>query len=259
MYKKISEHTAPEVDISFHRGSSIGAPVNEEWPRVLDVISIHPVGVVRAENRVDGQSRGHGGSKAGPCTRSTITTVVVFLKGDVVGIGFAGRPLLPAGGSNDIGESATLERHPSVGFPWTTEVDNALTGVGGASLDRATIKDVVRDIVLGVTTVGGDGTRPNGGDGASNDPNTGVLTKNEVNCTFNITVGVDLVTRLGEECVLVSVQADSIIALAASVSGESNGLRALAISILYINVVDGDVIGLNNQGAGVLVVGGAAG
>lgn len=171
----------------------------------LDIVSVNPVGIVGAQDGPDIEGRGQGGSEAGAGARGAVAGVVVLLEGDVVGVGLTGAPLLPAGRVDDVAEAAALEGDTGVVLPGAAEVDGALTRVGRAGLDGRVGDDVVRDVVFRVTAVGRDGTRPNRGDGRASDPDTGGLAEDEVDGTLDVAVGVDLVTSLGEQGVLVTV------------------------------------------------------
>jgi hypothetical protein len=65
-----------------------------------------------------------------------------------------------------------------------------------------------------------------------------VLPKDEINCTQDVAVSVKLVAGLGQQSILVSVKANTIVSLLGVISRKSNGLRATSIGVLDIDIVE---------------------
>jgi hypothetical protein len=64
-----------------------------------------------------------------------------------------------------------------------------------------------------------------------------VLPKDEINCTQDVAVSVKLVAGLGQESILVSVKANTIVSLLGVISRKSNGLGATSIGVLDVDIV----------------------
>lgn len=87
---RICDQGVPGDDVSFYAGSATDYHTKgTKAQKILNIISVHPVGVIRAQDSIDRQSRVHGGSKAGASTGSAIATVVVFLECDIVSVRLA--------------------------------------------------------------------------------------------------------------------------------------------------------------------------
>jgi len=84
-----------------------------------------------------------------------------------------------------------------------------------------------------------------------------VLAEDEVYGASDVAGGVYLVSGLGKERVLGAVQADAIVALLGVVGGERDGLRADAVGVLYVDVVEFGVGRVVLDGTSGLVIGGA--
>jgi hypothetical protein len=86
-----------------------------------------------------------------------------------------------------------------------------------------------------------------------------VLAKNEVDRSFNIALSVNLISNLGEESILVPVEAHPIVALLSIVGGQSNGLRSFAVSVFDIDIVKRSVLSKVDDGTSGFVISGATG
>lgn len=86
-----------------------------------------------------------------------------------------------------------------------------------------------------------------------------MLSENEVCRAEDVAFSIYLVSDLRQEGVLVAIKTDTVVALRGAVSGESNGLRALAVGVLDVDVVEFGVCCVVLYSASGLVVGGAAG
>lgn len=85
-----------------------------------------------------------------------------------------------------------------------------------------------------------------------------MLTEDEVDCSFDVALSVDLVASLSKKSVLVSVKTDTIVSLFSVVRGQSDGLRTLSIGVLDVDVVELGVCGLVDHGARGFVIGSTA-
>lgn len=82
-----------------------------------------------------------------------------------------------------------------------------------------------------------------------------MLTKDEVNGSFDIALSVELVTDLSQEGVLIPIKTNTIVSLLGAVSSQSNGLRSLAVSVLDVDVVEGCVCGFVDDCSSGFIVG----
>jgi len=86
-----------------------------------------------------------------------------------------------------------------------------------------------------------------------------VLPKDEINCTQNVAFSVKLIAGLGQESILVSVEANTIVSLLGVISRKSNGLRATPVGILDIDIVEFSIGCKVNHGASFFIIGGTTG
>lgn len=212
--------------------------------------------VVRAQDELDGQRRVPHGGVADPVARVRPGAgVVPLLKGDVVRLGLRLGPLGPARLVDVAAHLAALERDAGEVPPWAAEKDAAvldLEALGGG--DHAVGDDVPARVVLVDAPAGGDPAVAVAGDGRVCDPGARVLAKDEVGHALDVAVGVELVADLGEQGVLGAVDAQPVVALAGVVGGQGDGLVALAPEVADVEVVDGGVGRLVDEGRGPLVV-----
>jgi hypothetical protein len=84
-----------------------------------------------------------------------------------------------------------------------------------------------------------------------------VLAKDEVNSTLNVALAVDLSTGLSEKSVLVTVHANTVVALLRSVGANCESLGTLAVGVLEVDVVDLGSSSPVTESGGFIIVGSA--
>lgn len=137
-----------------------------------------------------------------------------LLEGDVARVGRARRPDAPAGRVDDARQAGALEAHARVVPPRPAEVHAAVRdGVPPGRAHLAVGDDVVRRAGVALAARGRQPAVVRGGDGRVGDPRARVLAEDEVGRALDVAVGVQLAARLGEQRVLVPVQADAVVAL----------------------------------------------
>jgi len=82
-----------------------------------------------------------------------------------------------------------------------------------------------------------------------------MLSKDVVDCSLNVALCVDLVSNLGQKCILISVKTDTVVPLASTVSGEGTGLRPFAVGVLDVDVVEFGIGSKVDDRSSVLIIG----
>jgi len=65
-----------------------------------------------------------------------------------------------------------------------------------------------------------------------------VLTEYEINSTFYVALGIDLVTNLSKESILIAIKTYTVVALLCAICRECNCLRSFTVGILDVYVVE---------------------
>ena len=82
-----------------------------------------------------------------------------------------------------------------------------------------------------------------------------MLSKDEVDSSFDVTVSVDLVACLSKKGVLVPIKTNAIVALLSVISSESNGLRALSVRVFDVDVVELSILSEIDDSTSVFIIG----
>lgn len=176
-------------------------------------------------------------------TRSTGTRVAVLLEENITSVWSASRPDGPSCWVDDIAEGRGLDGDTSIFSPWTTKVDRLGTGSGSrAGGDGALVDNVEGWVRRSGTAVSSNASVGSSGSNSRTiEPGDRVLSKDPVNGTLNVALGVNLVTDLSQESVLVSVETNTVVSLLVVVGSQSNGLGTLSVGVLDVDVVESSV------------------
>lgn len=85
-----------------------------------------------------------------------------------------------------------------------------------------------------------------------------MLAVNEVDSSFDVAFTVKLVSRLSQKGILVSIETDAVVSLLSTVSRQSSSLRAFAVSVLDVDVVESRVCSVINNSASSFITRGTA-
>ena len=195
--------------------------------------------ISRAQNGRDSNGRRDLLREASTLPASTCTGVAVLLEHNVRRAGITGVPNVPASGIDDVSHARALEDHAGEGTPRATEiVCTSCDGVSRGGSDGGLVDHVVACVVGGASG-GGDITLGGCQDADVDllEPGLGVLAEDEIGGALDVRSRIELGAVLGEDGVLVAVEAAGVVALLARVGGEGESLGALAVGVLHVDVV----------------------
>lgn len=179
-------------------------------------IDVRSAGVATAKNGGNGNRRADLLGEASTGTTSTSTGVSDLFESGIGSVGRAGGPLRPSGSVDDGRKRGILDSDAGIGTPWTTEVvSTSLDSVARSCGDVALVEDIPAWVTRGRTAVGGHVAEAGGEDAdvACAEPGGGVLAEDEVGCTLDQGLGVELVAGLGEDGVLETLELTGVVAL----------------------------------------------
>lgn len=202
-------------------------------------INIVSTSISRAQNSSDSNRARDLLREADTRPASTSTSVTILLEDDIRSASITSVPNVPASTIDNISHAGALEDHASESTPWATEVvcasgDRVASGGGDGGL-----VDHVVSVVVGSTSGSGDVALGGGKDADVDlfEPGLGVLAEDEIGGTLDVGLSVELGAILSEDGVLVAVEAAGVVALLAVVGGEGEGLGALTVGVLDVDVV----------------------
>lgn len=185
----------------------------------LEIASINIVSasIARAQNSSDRNWARDLLREASALSASTSTSIAILLEHNIGGAGIASVPNVPASTIDNISHARALEDHASESSPRTTEiVSTSGDGVPSSSGDGRLVDHVVACVVGGAA--GGGDVALGGREDADVDllePGLGVLAEDEIGGALDVGLCVELGAVLGEDGVLVAVEAAGVVALLA--------------------------------------------
>lgn len=156
-------------------------------------------------------------------------------------------PYLPPGAVDNVRQLRVLEADARVLTPWPAEVGVAgRDAAGRVGCDVGVVDHVVGDVGVGGAAGGDDVPVAVDADVGPVDPGDAVLSEDEVGGALDEALAEEVLALVGEEGVLVSVEGDAVVALRCAVAAQGDGLGALAVGVLDVDVVElrvGGVVG----------------
>lgn len=208
---------------------------------------VNPVSIIASQNIRDGERAANLLGEAGARPRSSSPRVAVLLERNVTNPLITDIPHLPPSAVDNIRQLRVLEADARVLTPWSAEVGVAGgDSTGRVSCDVGVVYHVVGDVGVGGAAGSNDVPVTVDADVGPVDPGNTVLSEDEVGGALDEALPEEVLALVGQEGILVSVETDAVVTLGCAVAAQGDGLGALAVGVLDVDVVElgvGGVVG----------------